>query len=70
MTIANQSIASMGMVDGYKLALDVGDITFQKVTQNATIPEPATLLVWSLLGLSAVVIKGRRRKKALSQENF
>jgi hypothetical protein len=31
---------------------------------NKVIPEPTTFIVWSLLGLSAVVVKGRRNRQA------
>lgn len=37
--------------------------TYITIRQEPVVPEPATFIVWSLLGLSAVVVKGRRNRQ-------
>ena len=56
MTIANQSIASMGMVNGYTIGLSVGNISFQA----SQVPEPSS---FAFLGLAAMGMAYRRKKK-------
>ena len=58
MTIAGQSIASMGMVDGYNLQLNIGNITFQEAGVN--VPEPSTLAIFAL---GMIGLASRRFKK-------
>lgn len=58
LTIAGQSRASLGLVDGYMLDLNIGSITFRDATHS--VPEPGTL---TLLGLGLAGIGAMRRRK-------
>ena len=56
MTIANQSISSMGMVEGYSLQTSIGDITF---VNASAVPLPAGIYLFlsGLVGLG--LMRGR-----------
>lgn len=60
MTIANQSIASMGMVDGYSLQTNIGDISFVAVS---AVPVPAAVWLFgtALIGLVGFGKRGKTK---------
>ncbi len=64
LTLFDQSVETLGLIDGWQIQTPAGSITFVADTTAAPIPEPTSLAIWSAIALGGLGLAYRRRKRA------